>query len=177
MFPNNLQQWCEEAGSQYALSYYIATCTGTSYSLKLAVSNAPDCVATACRADDTKALLKEHATARVTARLEGGGNFNCTLSHFRNRSPTALFAEQIVIQTNPPTPPQTPPPTLTPPRTPEPEPVQSKTPSTLVPYIPPSTNAPKRGGPTVNVEFSGGISPYKLNMLLAAVVTAFFFLS
>ena len=173
-FPNNLQQLCEEAGGQHALSYYIATCIGTSYSLQLAVSNAPDCVATACRADDTTALLKEYATARVIARLGGGGgNFNCTLSHFRNRAPTALFAKQIAIQTKPPTPPQTPP--YTPPRTPEPGPVQPETPSTYVPYKLPSTDAPKPEDPTViNGESSGGISLDKLNMLLAAVVAAFF---
>ena len=90
-FPNNLQQWCEEAGGQHVLSYYMATCNGDSYSLQLAVSSEPGCVAAACRADDTATLLKEYATARVMARLEGGGNFNCTLSHFRNRQPTALL--------------------------------------------------------------------------------------
>jgi hypothetical protein len=173
-FPNNLQQLCEEAGGQHALSYYMASCSGTSYSLQLAVTNAPGCVATACRTDDTTTLLKLNAATRVKSRLEGGGNFNCTLSLFRNRQPTALFDKKIGIQTDPPTPlprlPPTPPP-------PSPEPVKTKKPSTYVPYIPPSTDAPKPEEPTGTVESSGVISPYKLNMLLAAVVaTLFFFL-
>lgn len=163
-FSNNLQQRCEEAGGQHTLSYYMVTCDGASYSLQLAVNAEPGCVATVCRADDTKTLLKLHATARVIARLEGGGNFKCTLSHFRNRQPTALFDKRIAIQTNPPT-------------TPTYAPVQTKKPSTYAPYIPPSTDVPKPEGPTVKVTSSGGICSYKLNMLLAAVVaTLFFFL-
>jgi hypothetical protein len=143
----------------------MATCSGTScYSLKLAVSNAPGCVAIACRADDTTTLLKQHATARVMARLEAGGNFNCTLSRFRNRQPKARFSKKVVIQTDPQTP-----------KSPLPERDQPKKLSTYAPYIPPSTDAPKPDGPTVNVESSGGISPYKPDMLLAAVVAGLFF--
>ena len=161
-FPNNLQQWCEEAGGQHALSYYMATCNGDSYSLQLAVSSEPGCVAAACRADDTTTLLEQHATARVMARLEGGVTFNCTLSHFRSRQPKPQFEKRIVIRTNPPTP------------TPLPALDETKKQSTYDPYIPPSTDAPKPEGPTVFVESSGGISPYKLNLLLAAVVASFF---
>ena len=162
-FPNNLQRWCEEAGGQHVLSYYMATCdAGVSYSLQLAVSSEPGCVATVCRADDTTMLLEQHATARVMARLEGGGNFNCTLSHFRSRQPKPQFDKKIILQTNPPTPP------------PLAALDQTKKPFTYDPYIPPSTDAPKPEDPSVYVESSGGISSHKLNVLLFPVVASFF---
>jgi hypothetical protein len=86
-FPNNLQRYCEEAGGQPALTYYMATCNALSYSLQLAVSDEPGCVASSCQTDDTKTLLEMQANARVMARWETADNLNCTLSLFRYRQP------------------------------------------------------------------------------------------
>jgi hypothetical protein len=180
-FPQNLQQLCEEADGKYTLSYYMATCDEPSYILQFAVFDEPGCVATACGADDTKTLLELQATASVMARLERGGNFNCTVSGFRNRQPIAQFDKKVVILADPlttpvPKPATTPAPTPVPTPVPTPAPVQTKKPSTYHYVRPLLTASPTSEAPTVNVKSSAGISSYKLSTLLSAIAAAHLFL-